>query len=224
MNKQKLIELLPKEEIIKKSKEMSYQDLAKEYNTSRGTIWRILKENNAFKYKDQYLDNYKGVYTSIWACGRPMGKYRGRYPGGFLNRVANLINFDGKTVLHLFSGSIQQNQNHLTLDINSKVNPSFVADARKEIPLESKSVHVVMADPPYDSDFKIYGKRLYKTDEVRPYSFIKEATRVIKPEGYLCILHQLSYKKPEGFERKAVIGITTGPNMRIRVLNIFKKI
>ncbi len=183
MNPQKLVEILPKEEIIKKSKDMSYQDLAEEYNTSRGTIWRILKENNAFKYKDQYLDNYKGVYTSIWACGRPMGKYRGRYPGGFLNRVANLINFDGKTVLHIFSGSIRQNQNHLTLDINPKVNPTFVADARKEIPLESKSVHVVMADPPYDSDFKIYGKRLYKTDEVRPYSFIKEASRIIKPGG-----------------------------------------
>ena len=107
-----LTKTLPTKEILKKKNDMTYQQLADEYNTSRGTIWEILRQNNALKYKDQCLDNYKGVITGIWACGRPMGKYKGKYPMGLLKRLANLINFDSKSVLHLFSGSIQTNQNH----------------------------------------------------------------------------------------------------------------
>ena len=55
------------------------------------------------------------------------------------------------------------------------------------------------------------------------YSFIKEAVRITEPGGYICILHQLVYLTPKNTERYAVIGVTTGPNMRIRVLNIFKR-
>ena len=212
------------EQIIKFVHENSYEEAAEKFGCSRGKIWSILKENNSLKYKDVTLKGFKGVYTTSWACGRPMGKYKGIYPMGFMKRLANLIDFDCKKIIHLFSGSITPLQNHDTLDINKKLNPTITADVREKIPVKDNSYDVLIADPPYDSDWKTYGKKLYKSDVVKPYSFVKEAVRITKPNGYICILHQLVYKTPKNTIRKAVISITSGPNMRVRVLNIFQKL
>ena len=156
-----------------------------------------------------------------WACGRPMAKYKGGYPEGFLQRLDAKLNFKDKKILTLFCGSSTFGD---TVDIKPEVNPTYVADCRKELPIESDRYDVVIADPPYDSQNVTYSDKLYQTEVVKPYSFVKEAVRVLKVGGYLCILHQLVYKCPDGVERYAVIPITTGPNQRIRVLNIFRKI
>ena len=153
-----------------------------------------------------------------WACGRPMAKYKGAYPEGFIRRLDQRIGLIGK-VITLFCGSSNFGD---TVDINPLVNPTFVADC-KNIPVKDNSYDVVIADPPYDSQNISYSSKLYKTDVVKPYSFVKEAVRICKSSGYICILHQLVYKTPKGTERYAVIPITTGPNQRIRVLNIFRK-
>ncbi len=215
--------MVNQKQLIKYVHKNSYLDAQEKFGLSKGKIWRILRENNSLKYKDITLEGFKSVFTDIWACGRPMGKYSGIYPMGFMKRLANLIEFDCKKILHLFSGSVHSLENHHTLDIKKDVNPNIIADAREELPIENESYDIVIADPPYDSDWKTYGKKLYKTDVVKPYSFLKEAIRILKPKGYLCILHQLIYKTPKGTKRKSVIGITTGPNMRIRALNIFQK-
>lgn len=212
------------EQLIQFVHENTYQDAVEKFGLSKGKIWSILKENNSLKYKDVTLEGFKGVYTAMWACGRPMGQYSGIYPMGFMKRLANLIEFDCKKILHLFSGSIHTLQNHDTLDIKGELKPKIIADARKELPIKNNKYDVVIADPPYDSDWKVYGKKLYRTDVVKPYSFVKEAVRITKPNGYICILHHLSYKTLKGTIRKGMIAITTGPNMRIRLLNIFKKI
>ena len=156
-----------------------------------------------------------------WACGRPMAQYKGSYPVGFLERLNKFIGLKNKKVLTLFCGSSKYGD---TVDIKKEVNPIFVADCRKKLPIESKSYDVVIADPPYDSQNINYSDKLYKEKVVRPYSFVKEAVRVCKVGGVICILHQLVYKTLEKTERYAVIPITTGPNQRIRVLNIFKRI
>lgn len=155
-----------------------------------------------------------------WSCGRPMAKYRGAYPVGFLKRLDDRIGLRNKRVLTLFCGSSDFGD---TVDIKPEVRPTFVADCRKILPVESDSYDVVIADPPYDSQNITYSDKLYNEDVVKPYSFVKEAVRVCKVGGYVCILHQLVYKTPSGTERFAVIPITTGPNQRIRVLNIFRK-
>lgn len=156
-----------------------------------------------------------------WACGRPMSKYKGGYPEGFLQRLDEKLKFKDKKILTLFCGSSTFGD---TVDIKEEVKPTYVADCRKELPIESKKYDIVIADPPYDSLNITYSDKLYKEGIVKPYSFVKEAVRVLKKGGYLCILHQLVYKCPDDVERYAVIPITTGPNQRIRVLNIFRKI
>jgi hypothetical protein len=160
-----------------------------------------------------------------WACGRPMGQYRGLYPVGFIKRLKEVIELDNKQIVHLFAGkSTKINDTDVTLDIKQEVEPDIRVDCRTSLPLGDNFADVILADPPYDSPQKVYGKKLYGTDYVPPYSFIKEMVRVTKPSGHMCILHQLVYKTPKDTMRYAVIPITTGPNMRIRVLNIFQKV
>lgn len=159
-----------------------------------------------------------------WACGRPMKAYRGAYPEGYLGRLEEIIPMKNKQVVHLFAGkSSRVNDSDITIDINQDIEPDLLEDCTGEISIEDNFADVVLVDPPYDTDKMIYGKPLYGTDYVKPYSFCKEAVRITKPGGYICILHQLVYKTLKHTDRYALIPITTGPNMRIRVLNIFRK-
>jgi len=160
------------------------------------------------------------VPETHWACGRPMSPYKGSYPVGFLQRLDKKIGLKNKKVLTLFCG---QSKFGDTIDIKPEVNPTFVADCRKQLPIKSNIYDIIIADPPYDSQNINYSSVLYKEEFVKPYSFVAEAVRVCKIGGLICILHQLVYRTPKGTDRYAVIPITTGPNQRIRVLNIFKK-
>lgn len=156
-----------------------------------------------------------------WACGRPMAKYKGAYPQGFLQRLNRTLGLKEKQVLTLFCGSSDYGD---TVDIKPEVNPTFIADCRERLPINDCVYDVIIVDPPYDSQNITYSEKLYKEGLVRPYSFVKEAVRVCKIGGFICILHQLVYKTLPDTERYAVIPITTGPNQRIRVLNIFKRV
>jgi hypothetical protein len=163
-------------------------------------------------------------FNCLWACSRPMGQYKGIYPGRFIERLNEIIPMDGRLILHQFGGTTKQDCFNHTVDINPEVSPTYLTDARDLGVIPDNTYDIVIADPPYDSQNVNYSEKLYGSEQVKPYSFVKEGVRVLKPEGYYCILHQLVYKKPDGVERVGVIAITTGPNMRIRVLNIFRKL
>lgn len=147
--------------------------------------------------------------TGIWACPRPHGKYKWIYPPTLIERLQALIGkFEGKKILNLFSGSSELG---VGIDINPEVKPDHLLNLTKDrVPYDDDTFDVVLADPPY-RDFK-------------PYSFVDEAVRVLKPDGFLSILHFLAYICPRNCERYALIGVTSGPNMRIRALNIFRKV
>ena len=164
------------------------------------------------------------MITDFWPCGRPTGKYRGKYPKGFIRRLKEIIPLEDVQVIHLFAGkSTKINPTDITVDINPDVAPDLLEDCTAKLSIKDDFAKVTLIDPPYDSAGMAYGKILYGTKFVKPYSFIKEAVRITEPGGYICILHQLVYLTPKNTERYAVISVTTGPNMRIRVLNIFKR-
>ena len=230
------VEMLNHEQVIKDLKENSYDEAARlageriGETVSKGTIHRIARHYNALKQKDASLTHMTQNSLRLgWACGRPMAKYKGAYPNGFLRRVDALMEVTDETkVLHLFSGSIQGRENEDTMDISEANNPTFVADARKEFPIESDTYDLIIADPPYDmtttDGVKIdYSDKLWKTEYIKPYSWVSEAIRVLKPGGYLLVLHHLVYIQPKGATRCGVVSITCGPNTRIRCLSIFRK-
>ena len=149
-------------------------------------------------------------FTNYWAMPRPMGQYKTRHPDSIFQRISNDIWFisDNDNTLHLFSGISDFGK--VKIDINIEVNVDYYLDLSKDrIPFEDNTFDLIYADPPY-YDFK-------------PYCFIDEAVRVLKPKCLLFILHQLVYKTPKNTTRQDLIPITTGPNMRMRCLNVFKK-
>jgi len=153
------------------------------------------------------------IITGHWALSRPHGKYKIRHPDELLERLEVLIGpYSQKEILHLFCGIARfpNAKKEIRIDINPEVQPDYIMDLRKEkIPFEDNSFDIVYADPPY-YDFP-------------PYCFVDEAVRVLRPHGFLVILHQLCYITPEGCKRWECISIGTGPNMRLRCLNIFRK-
>lgn len=154
--------------------------------------------------------NYQilNVITGFWALERAHGAYRMKFPNSLLHRLSKIIDFDEKKILHLFCGS--STFGTIRVDINPEVKPDFLLDLRKEkLPFLNNSFDIVLADPPY-FDFP-------------PYCFVAESVRVLKPNGFLIILHHLVYKNPKGCRRWAVLGISCGPNHRVRALNVWRK-
>lgn len=128
------------------------------------------------------------------------------------DKLDKLVGLENKKVLHLFSGKSKKG---LTCDINACFKPDYNIDCTAKLPFQNEEFDVILADPPYYEGHN-YG--------VKPYSFIKESARVLQIGGYLIILHTLRYLTPKGMERFALIGISTGPNLKARWLNIFKKV
>lgn len=147
-------------------------------------------------------------YTDVWIY-RPHGII---FVEPIQKRLSELIQFDGKKILHLFSGKSKIGD---TCDINGTFNPKYMIDCTAKLPFENEDYDIVLAEPPYYAGHN-YG--------VKPYSFVREASRVLKKGGYLAILHTLRYTIPKGMEGFALIGISTGPNLKARWLNIFQKI
>lgn len=159
--------------------------------------------------KERWLNYHiQNVITGLWSLERPHGKYKWVYPNNFLHRLSTLIDFDDKRILHLFCGSSRFGT--VRIDINPEVEPDYLLDlAKDELPFPDNYFDIVIADPPY-KNFK-------------PYSFVKEAVRVLRKNGFLIILHWLIYNTPKGCRRWACLAVSPGPNRRIRCCNIFRK-
>ena len=147
-------------------------------------------------------------FTYVWIY-RPRGVI---FVEPIYDKLDRLIGLNGKKILHLFSGLSKIGD---TCDINPNFKPKYVIDCTDKLPFPTESYDVVLAEPPYYEGHN-YG--------VKPYSFIKEAARVLKIGGFLVILHTLRYTIPKGMKGYALIGISTGPNLKARWLNIFQKL
>ena len=226
-----------KEEVLRDLQEMEYDDVAEKWSekigvsVSKGSVWRLAAHYNKLKTKDKSIHGSASRRSSM-VCGRNTAPYKGGYPGGFLQKIDDLLQIrEGSKVLHLFSGSIQGRENEDTMDIQETNNPTFVADATKTFPMEDGTYDYLLVDPPYDMVENTRHKRveitysspLWETEPIRPYAWVNEAVRVTKPGGFIAILHHLVYKTLPGCSRVHTASVTTGPNMRIRVVSIFQK-
>ena len=132
----------------------------------------------------------------------------------FIPYLQKEIKMNGN-ILHLFSGKSKIGD---TCDIIPFNNPKYNIDCCKPLPFDNESYQFVIADPPYD-----YSVHSNLADTFRPYTFISEAIRVLKPGGYLVILHFLNYTKKPGLRKTHLVGVDIGPNFNARWLNIFRK-
>jgi len=193
------------------------------YNDTGRVTFPLRSRRHYLKFL--YRNPYSGVYTGFWACSRPHGKYVGIWPIGLTERIFTLIG-KPKLILEPFAGTSRLG---IAIDWNREVKPHIVADAQK-LPVRDNCIDMVLMDPPYDTTMILrYSDLDQRIKRAKPrfsfYKAMEEGARVVKPGGYLVVLHTLIPKHPGrlNFRRIATIGISTGPNKRIRALSIFRK-
>lgn len=170
----------------------------------------------------------------LWACQRGLSPYKGGFPGGFLQRCNARWNIERRRVLFPFGGATPERDNWIINDIK-KGEPTGPEDEILDVdtgydacdlPDEwEDEFEIVLSDPPYG---EAYSENLYDVEYPQPSHHFREAARVCQPGGYVLILDQLVYMlnwtyDEHPVDRKEIIGVTTGPGMRIRALNVFKK-
>ena len=148
---------------------------------------------------------HKRVYTTLWACPRQLTKGWGCPT--ILERMYEFLGERPDAYFGLTDGIDDPDAD--TIDINPENNPKIVADWNS-LPFRDGHYGFSFWDPPYD---KRYDKGL------------REIARVTRRR--LAILHQLIYPQKgllDEWQKFAIIAVTTGPNMRIRALQIYDKI
>lgn len=162
------------------------------------------------------------INTATWLCGPPpaTGQFQ-RFPSRFLYNLKKEYNIEDKKILQMFSGSSNLGD---TTDIRKESNADIIAkyDA---LPIKNETYDIVIADPPYTIGFSQEWVSNMKNIP-KPKRILKEASRIVKKNGLIMILHIIVIPAYKEFnvERIALHPILCGPNNSIRVLNVFKKI
>ena len=155
----------------------------------------------------------------IWVMGNnytTKTNLYGAYPHGYLESIYALFPLIPQKSLHLFSGSLEDNEDYDKVDYNTGINAEEMSDI-----LPHNFYERIYADPPYSvEDCERYGCCMVKRNIV-----FKECFKIMKQGGVLVWLDQVlpQYKKTE-FKILGRIGMVKSTNHRFRVITIFKKI
>lgn len=157
------------------------------------------------------------IPIETWWLPRPR---KNKYPGGFpLHFEKKLWKELGEPekVLHPFGGMAEIGKR---VDIKSEVYPDYIGDAHNLCFIQDNEFDCVILDPPYNDELS---KKIYGTKKIKYYTYIKEAVRVTKPEGYICMYHWLLTPKPKGTSYYKIIVILTRIWHRPRICSIYQK-
>lgn len=145
----------------------------------------------------------------------------GQFPDGFLEDVIRLQMLGDVTrdeILHVCSGTLGPRE-RWTVDLRPEARASVVADGCA-LPFLDASFAAVMLDPPYSD---AYARNLYGTENPKPSRLLREAARVVKPNGRIGLLHVAVPITPEGCEFVRSFGVVPGPGFRIRAFTIYER-
>ncbi|MEM4306640.1 MAG: hypothetical protein QXD61_11800 [Candidatus Caldarchaeum sp.] len=145
-------------------------------------------------------------------------RYYGTFPEGFLKRL-KALGVWREPVVDLTAG--ENMDVDVRLDINPMVRPDAVCDSTRA-PLRDGFAGLVLLDPYYsDEDYAKVGLKPFKF-----YRFVDEACRIVRPGGYVAILHQRNFsrkKHRDHMDIVAFIPISVGPDRLLRILQVWRK-
>lgn len=162
----------------------------------------------------------KGWIYGVWYCGTAWSKVRlhGQYPPGFLKRALALFP-EAKDILHCPSGTLEGPGMTVDLMRDEIRKPQVQASADK-LPFPDASFDLWISDPPYTvADSTKYGCPPFPLR-----GMMKEAHRVLRPGGYLGVLHTYypAYKRQE-WDLKGLVAVVTGFQRATRMFSIFQR-
>ena len=165
-----------------------------------------------------------GRVVGTWIMGndyRVKSGYYGGYPAGYLKRVAALFP-DRKRVLHVFSGKVDLGaMPGDTVDCNTDMNPSWIADAHDLSGVPLHEYDLVLADPPYS----VEDAERYQTTMVKRNVVMRSLAKGMVPGARVVWLDQVlpMYRKDQWYV-EAIIGMVKSTNHRFRVTTVFKRL
>lgn len=192
--------------------------------TQIGLAARVANYHYVTGFPESLFIGGDGRIVGTWIMGndyRVKSEYYGGYPAGYLRRVKALFP-DKHTVLHLFSGRVDQSIiSGDTVDINPELEPNFVDDAQtlENVPLEIYDL--VMADPPYS----VEDAERYQTTMVKRNKVMAALGARLTPGCHVVWLDQVlpMWKKVE-FDLVGVVGLCKSTNHRFRMMTIFQRL
>lgn len=177
------------------------------------------------------IDNYHKKYPNysklilnrnciegMWVMGNnytTKTTFYGAYPYGYLDRIYTLFNIVNDKTLHLFSGSIEEEDGIDRVDFKTGIDAHTMGEI-----LPHNWYELILADPPYSiEDCNHYGCCMVKRNVV-----FNECFKILNKGGVLIWLDQVlpNYKKTD-FDIIGRIGMVKSTNHRFRVITIFKK-
>lgn len=164
-----------------------------------------------------------GRVVGTWIMGndyRVRSAYYGGYPAGYLRRIRALFP-EKRHVLHLFSGKVDVGAfPGDTVDVDPRLDPTYVDDAQSLIAVPLEQYDLVMADPPYSvEDAEHYGTSMVKRNKVmRALQRLSQGAHVVWLDQVLPM-----YRK-DMFTQEAVIGMWKSTNHRFRGITIFRRL
>lgn len=158
------------------------------------------------------------VSNIVWVLPRPrVDHYPGGFPQHFESKLIKLLMLNGNAkILHPFGGKAEYG---VRVDLDPGTNPDYVADAHA-LPFENDSFDLVICDPPYTGDL---AKKIYNSPGPKFHTWSKEAVRVCREFGYICLYHWLMMPRLPGTALKSRIIILQRTWGRPRVATILQK-
>lgn len=186
---------------------------------------RAINYNTTFpKFSEQapLVATERWLY-GVWMMGNnyhnKMGYY-GEYPPTYLKRIYSLFpDINAKDILHLFSGSLGDDEKGDRVDINPELKPTYIGDASKLSIVVPRKYKLILADPPYSNeDAEHYGVPMINRNIV-----VSECWKTLQQGGFLVWLDQVQpmYKK-ENMQLVGTIGIIRSTNHRVRFTFIWE--
>ena len=165
----------------------------------------------------------KKVPRECWWLPRPKpDRYKGGFPLWFEERILKLYGFDYKQdlknkVLQMFAGMTKYGYR---VDIKEETKPDLLCDCHA-LPEEwTNKFEMVIIDAPYSDE---ESERLYNTGKLRPMTYLNEAVRVTKPNGFIAAYHKFKLPRPKGTVHHKAITVITRTWHIARICLIFQK-
>ena len=159
------------------------------------------------------------IDSIAWVLPRPgKSKYKGSFPLHFEKKLLGLLDMDPAKhkILHPFGGKAEFGTR---VDINPDVKPDYVGDAHS-LPFADNTYDLVILDPPYSDE---YSRRLYNTGKLKFKTYIAEAVRVCKENGYVVMYHYLATPRIENTILVKRIFLETRVWHKLRCIHIHQK-
>lgn len=156
------------------------------------------------------------ISTIVWTLPRPpVSKYKGGFPRFFEENLVKILGYP-EQILHPFGGRAEIG---MRVDLDASLEPDVIADAH-ELPFENESFDCVILDPPYSDEEAL---NLYGTPKLKPGVYTKEAVRVLRKGGWLCVYGDREPARPRYCNHAMRIVVILRPHHRPRICMVFQK-